>query len=116
MAPGDAPDAERSGKKSKKRRREEGLAAGGVAGAGAGGGKRAPSSREVVLRRAAEGSAGPILVSFANQTVPGDMGAVEFRMHEADDEEREGQKIIMGESGRYAWLVGSRIVRSRFKH
>ncbi|CAM9902299.1 unnamed protein product [Ectocarpus sp. 12 AP-2014] len=100
MAPGDAPDAERSGKKSKKRRREEGLLAGGVAAAGAGGGKRASSSREVVLRRAAEGSAGPILVSFANQTVPEDMGAVEFRMHEADDEEREGEKIVMGDSGR----------------
>lgn len=101
MAPGDAPDAERSAKKSKKRRREEGLsAAGGVAGGDGGGGKRA-SSREVVLRRAAEGSASPILVSFANQTVPGDMGAVEFRMHEADDEEREGEKIVIGDGGRY---------------
>ncbi|CAM9829313.1 unnamed protein product [Scytosiphon promiscuus] len=99
MAPGDAPGSERSSKKSKKRRRESEQAGGGTAAAAAGEKKRT-SSREVVLRRAPEDSVSPIVVSFANQTVPADMSAVGFRVHEGEDEGREGQKVVMGDGGR----------------
>lgn len=107
MAPGDsalAGAAEKSSKKSKKRRRESN------GGGGTSGGEKRTSSSSsssgisskdvVVLRCAAEDSVSPIVVSFANQTVPEDMGAVEFRVHEGEDEGREGQKVVMGDGGR----------------
>lgn len=98
MAPGDAPGSERSCKKSKKRWRESDPSGGGTASAS--GDKKRTSSREVVLRRAPEDSVSPVVVSFANQTVPADMGAVGFRVHEGEDEGREAQKVVMGDGGR----------------
>eukprot|EP00903_Cladosiphon_okamuranus_P014079 g13086.t1 len=97
MMPGDAPGVENSSRKSKKRRRES--EEGGGTGGGTGGERRTPSSKGVVLRRAAADSVNPLVVSFANQTVPLDMGAVEFRVHEGDDEDREGQRVVMGDGG-----------------
>lgn len=58
-------------------------------------------TREVELRCAPEGTVSPIVVSFANQTVPGDMGTLRFAVHGADDEGREGQRVVMGEGPRY---------------
>lgn len=96
MMPGDAPGGEQSSKKSKKRRRES------EQGGGTGGERRTPSSKKgVVLRCAAADSVNPLVVSFANQTVPKDMGAVEFRVHEGEDEDREGQRVVMGDGGRF---------------
>lgn len=107
MAPGDASGAEKSSKKSKKRRREGDHGSSGSGGTG--GEKRASSSREVVLRCAAADSVSPIVVSFANQTVPEDMGEVEFQLHEGHEEEgREGQKLVIGESGRWVGHVCDR--------
>lgn len=96
MAPGDASGGEKSSKKSKKRRRE-----GEQGGGSTGGERRTPSSKAVVLRCATEDSVNPLVVSFANQTVPKDMGAVEFRVHEAEDEEREGERMVLGDGGRW---------------
>ena len=100
MAPGDAPGGEKSSKKSKKRRRESEQGGGGT-----GGERRTPSSKAVVLRRAAADSVNPLLVSFANQTVPKDMDTIGFRLHEPDDEEREGDKVVIGSGGRWALCV-----------
>lgn len=47
----------------------------------------------------------PLLVSFANQTVPKDMDTIGFRLHEPDDEEREGDKVVIGSGGRWALCV-----------
>lgn len=100
-----------SSKKSKKRRRES-EPSGSTSGSRDDGGEhkrpsssRGSRSREVVLRCAAEDSVSPLVVSFANQTVPEDMGAVEFRVHEGEDEGREGQKVVMGDGGRYVMFV-----------
>lgn len=94
MAPGDTPGGEKSRKKSKKRRRE------GEQSGGNGGERRTPS-KGVVLRCAAADSVNPLVVSFANQTVPKDMAAIEFRVHEGEDEGREGQRVVMGDGGRW---------------
>lgn len=112
MAPGDESGAGKSSKKSKKRRREGDHGSNG--GGGTGGEKRASSSREVVLRCAAADSVSPIVVSFANQTVPEDMSEVEFKLHEGHVEGREGQKLVIGESGRWVmFLFPATAVRSQ---
>lgn len=98
MAPGDASGGDNSSKKSKKRRRE-GEHGGGTSGGG--GERRSSSKKGVVLRCAAADSVNPLVVSFANQTVPKDMDAIKFRVHEGEDEGREGQKVVMGDGGRY---------------
>lgn len=107
MAPGDARGDEKSGKKSKKRRRE------GEQSGGNGGERRTPNSKGVVLRCAAVDSVNPLVVSFANQTVPKDVGAVEFRVHEGEDEGREGQKVVMGDGGRCVCCLCTVIMSSR---
>lgn len=90
-------------KKSKKRQRESD--AGGARGAAAKEKRRSSSSRgggskEVVIRRAPQDSVSPVVVSFANQTVPQDMGAFQFAMHQGCDEGKEGQRVVMGEGAR----------------
>lgn len=104
MAPGDGTlGGSSSSKKSKKRRRESDPSSSRVGGERkrpSSGGGSGSSSKEVVLRCAAEDSVSPLVVSFANQTVPEDMAAVEFRVHEGDGEDKEGQKVVMGDGGR----------------
>lgn len=99
-------------KKGKKRRRESapGSAAGSsVADSNSGGPEKrrsqssssSSSSKEVVLRCAPKDTVSPIVVSFANQTVPNDMSALKFAVHQGEDEARLGQKVVMGEGPRY---------------
>lgn len=106
MAVGSAPGTMEKSKKAKKRRRESDPGGGAVPGdAGApskpGSDRRkSTSSREVVLRCAPGDAMSPVLVSFANQTVPQDMGALKFAVHEGEEEGREGHKVVMGEGPR----------------
>ena len=101
-------------KKGKKRRRESapGSATGTSRADSSSGGpeKRKPqssssssssSSKEVVLRCAPKDSVSPIVVSFANQTVPNNMSALTFAVHQGEDEARLGQRVILGEGPRY---------------
>lgn len=67
------------------------------------------SSKKVVLRCAPEGAVSPIVVSFANQTVPEDMGVLQFAVHAGEDEDRAGQRVVMGEGSRCAKLYHNTI-------
>lgn len=99
-------------KKAKKRRRESapGSAAGGLVESSTSGGQEkekrrshkssSSSSTEVVLRCASKDDVSPIVVSFANQTVPHDMSALKFAVHSGEDEARRGQRVVMGEGPR----------------
>eukprot|EP00904_Undaria_pinnatifida_P014229 jgi/Undpi1/9937/HiC_scaffold_28.g12391.m1 len=99
-------------KKAKKRRRESapGSAAGGLVESSTSGGQEkekrrshkssSSSSTEVVLRCASKDDVSPIVISFANQTVPHDMSALKFAVHSGEDEARRGQRVVMGEGPR----------------
>ncbi|CAM9492456.1 unnamed protein product, partial [Discosporangium mesarthrocarpum] len=55
---------------------------------------------EAVLRLAPEDAVGPLLVSFANQTVPPDVDEIRFAIHGGNDASNLNQKIVMGEGSR----------------
>lgn len=121
LAGGVTPAVGAGEKKSKKRQRESD--AGGAPGAAAKEKRRSSSSsggrsKEVVIRCAPQDTVSPIVVSFANQTVPQDMGAFQFAMHQGRDEGKEGQRVVMGEGPRfvnatsinrrcYSWSINS---------
>ena len=65
------------------------------------GGSRTDSSKSVVLQRAPEDSVNPILVSFANQTVPADVESLQFTVQHGEGKGREGEKVVMSEGPRY---------------
>lgn len=110
------PGSVEKSKKGKKRRRESapGSAAGSSLADSTSGGpekRRSQSSsssssnKEVVLRCAPKDAVSPIVVSFANQTVPNDMSALKFEVHQGEGEARLGQRVVMGEGPRYASYV-----------
>lgn len=69
------------------------------------GGSRSSSSKAAVLRHAPKDSVSPILVSFSNQIVPMDVESLQFAVHEADDEDHKGERVVIGEGSRYdVWI------------
>lgn len=111
LAAGAVSGSVKNSKKGKKRRRESapgGAASSSLAKSSSGGPEKrrshssSSSSKEVVLRCAPKGAVSPIVVSFANQTVPNDMSTLKFAVHQGEDEARLGQRVIMGEGPRYA--------------
>lgn len=58
------------------------------------------ASSRVVLKRAAEDSTSPILVSFANLTLPPDMKSLKFEVLGGEAEDTKNQRVVMGEGTR----------------
>lgn len=109
LADGGASAAGGGEKKSKKRQRERDADGGARAAAkekrrsssSSRGGSKGGGSREVVIRHAPQDTVSPVVVSFANQTVPQDMGAFQFAVHRGSDEGKEAQRVVMGEGPRF---------------
>lgn len=105
LATGSSSGGGEKSKKSKKRRRESEP---GASGGGASEKRRSSSSssKEVVLRLAPADTMSPLVVSFANQTMPVDVESIQFEVHEGEDEGREGQRVLMGSGSRLVIVAG----------
>lgn len=112
-------------KKGKKRRRESApgsAASSSLADSTSGGPEKrrsqssssSSSSKEVVLRCAPKDAVSPIVVSFANQTVPNDMSTLKFAVHQGEGEARLGQRVVMGEGPRYVSYVSVSVLLLRY--
>lgn len=59
------------------------------------------SGKEMVLQCAPQQSTSPLLVSFANLTIPPDIDTLKFALHAGQDAKSKEQRVVMGEGRRW---------------
>lgn len=94
------PDTEERKKKKKKRRESDPGTSASIALESSPKKSTSKAVSEVVLRCAPNDAVSPVIVSFANLTVPTDLDELKFAIHGGVDEATKDQRVVMASGSR----------------